>query len=290
LKEDSPSFQWYPKDYLSSSAVLRMNLAQEGAYRRLLDYQWMEFSIPDDLEEISVLCRVSTKEMERLWPAIRRCFSSHPEVPGRLINQRLEKERAKQKRRKAERSVSGRRGAAKRWHSDDTEDGSAMAQPSEAAIANDSFASASAVAIASAERDLSLSPVEGVRSRSGKSAASLGFAFDRMFSRHPRPGGEVFANRAYFEEVRQGRIRPDGEPRRDGLKNSLTVSEVEENFEAYLVCPEWKEGFAPHFSKWIESGLYLRKPPSQQQAQPAGTTDEHRRRDNDLDQLMGLGS
>ncbi len=49
----SPAFQWYPKDILSSARVQEMSLAEEGAYRRALDFCWLNGSLPADTEKLA---------------------------------------------------------------------------------------------------------------------------------------------------------------------------------------------------------------------------------------------
>ena len=46
-----PHYPWYPDDYLSSPWVMGCTLAEEGIYRRLLDFQWKSHGcqLPDDL-------------------------------------------------------------------------------------------------------------------------------------------------------------------------------------------------------------------------------------------------
>lgn len=91
--ERAPAYQWYPKDYLSSSAVNAMSLEEEGAYRRLLDFEWLDGSIPSSLPALARLCRVTPARMGRIWPGIMACFVEHPDQPGRLVNERLERQR-----------------------------------------------------------------------------------------------------------------------------------------------------------------------------------------------------
>ena len=46
----APAYLWYPKDYLADANTVLMSLEEEGAYRRLLDYCWLEGSIPGDMK------------------------------------------------------------------------------------------------------------------------------------------------------------------------------------------------------------------------------------------------
>lgn len=91
----SPAFQFYPADWLSDINVQLLTLEEEGAYMRLLSYCWIEGSIPNDPELCARLIgkgastTLATKLMER--------FEPDPNHPSRLINQRLEREREKQR-------------------------------------------------------------------------------------------------------------------------------------------------------------------------------------------------
>lgn len=119
--EKAPAFMFYPKDYTSDEHVQAMSLEQEGAYLRLLLHGWLHRGIPTDLSTLARICRVPRSKMARLWPGVAPCFKEAE--PGRLVNPRQEKERAKQEAHRAERSRSGRKGAESRH-------GSAKAQPS----------------------------------------------------------------------------------------------------------------------------------------------------------------
>ncbi len=114
MAEKAPAFQVYTKDFDTDEKVMLMTLEQEGAYFRLLRVQWREGSIPQEHALLSVLCRVTAKRFtQSVWPGIAACFTESPE-PGRLANQRMEKERAKQEAYRRERSESGQRGNTKR--------------------------------------------------------------------------------------------------------------------------------------------------------------------------------
>lgn len=119
-------YTWWPADYLADEHVRAMSYEQEGVYRACLDLAWLHGSIPADLEALArVLGKgMSVKRLGRLWLGIAPCWQA--DGSGRLVNGRLERERADLVAFRAERSASGRRGNAKRWLSD----GSAMAQGS----------------------------------------------------------------------------------------------------------------------------------------------------------------
>lgn len=122
MPEQSPAFQFYPKDFLADSNVALMGNDETGIYIRLICYCWLDGSLPSSLDEIArMLPRTSAKALQRVWPIISRCFEARSD--GRLIHKRIEAERSKQERRRRERSASGAAGAKAKW------DGNLMALP-----------------------------------------------------------------------------------------------------------------------------------------------------------------
>jgi hypothetical protein len=90
----SPSFQFYPADWLSSASIISMTPAQEGAYIRLLAYAWLEpdCGLPLSHKVLSQMSRLG-KHWGRNKDAILGNFR---EENGRLYNDRLLVERRKQ--------------------------------------------------------------------------------------------------------------------------------------------------------------------------------------------------
>ncbi|WP_432263199.1 hypothetical protein [Cupriavidus sp. TMH.W2] len=147
----SPAFQFYARDFLSDENVAVMTNQALGAYIRLMCYAWLEGSIPAELQKLARLTGESLVDMERLWPEIVACFDPHPDMPGRLVQARLEREREKQATNREVRSAAGKLGADRRWNSDlgyesQREDGRASSE----ALASGGLASAVASATATA--------------------------------------------------------------------------------------------------------------------------------------------
>jgi uncharacterized protein YdaU (DUF1376 family) len=108
-KLKSPAFQWYPRDYISSSRVTMMSLLEEAIYRKLMDYCWLDGSISADPERIQRLIG-----KESTIPAIKevlKMFHVSEADPDALIHDRLEIEREKQKSNSEKRAAA----ANKRW-------------------------------------------------------------------------------------------------------------------------------------------------------------------------------
>lgn len=90
----SPAFQFYPKDFLSSSRVQRMSLTEVGAYIVLLSHTWLAGGIPTDTAEIAKIVKIPPVRFARMWRgALSECFVKRGTI---LINERLDRERKKQ--------------------------------------------------------------------------------------------------------------------------------------------------------------------------------------------------
>jgi uncharacterized protein YdaU (DUF1376 family) len=103
--DNSPAFQWYPKDALSSIRLSMLTLEEEGAYRRALDYCWLHGSIPaDPIKLIRLIGKGCTLEIAE---AIIPMFEV---LDGQLYHERLEQERSKQKAFREKQAENGKRG------------------------------------------------------------------------------------------------------------------------------------------------------------------------------------
>lgn len=109
MENKSPAFQWYPKDILASARVQQMTLAEEGAYRRLIDYCWINGSIPADAQKAARL--IGKGASIEIAMTVLDMFSPHPDDPDKMIHDRLEIERAKQKHN----SEARQKAAEARW-------------------------------------------------------------------------------------------------------------------------------------------------------------------------------
>lgn len=117
----SPAFQFYPRDFLSSSKVERMSMTERGIYITLLSRCWLDGGLPTDLRELSKFARMKPTQFERLWTngPLAQCFYQKGD---QLQHERLDKERKIQ----AEYRKRQKDAATKRWESH----GNATAMPS----------------------------------------------------------------------------------------------------------------------------------------------------------------
>lgn len=102
-----PAFQFYAKDWLSSTQIALMKPAQEGGYIRLLAHCWDsgDCSLPDNDEDLCSLSRLSVEELR----VVRRCFIKHPHKEGFLTNERLLDELLKQQNWRQKCSEGGKK-------------------------------------------------------------------------------------------------------------------------------------------------------------------------------------
>jgi len=115
--DNSPAFQWYPKDALSSIRLSMLSLEEEGAYRRALDFCWLHGSIPSDTTKlIRLIGKGCTLEVAE---AIKPMFE---EVDGQLFHERLEQERTKQKAFREKQAENGKRGGRPKINPTETQE------------------------------------------------------------------------------------------------------------------------------------------------------------------------
>ena len=125
-KEESPAFQFYPKDYLSDLKTRAMSYKERGMYWELCSHIWLEKLLPAEPQALARILGVPLSEFKKHWPALQSCFRVVDD--GRLEHPRLEIERRKQAQYRDGQSDNGRRGAARRWGG--RRDGDPMATPS----------------------------------------------------------------------------------------------------------------------------------------------------------------
>jgi uncharacterized protein YdaU (DUF1376 family) len=123
--EKSPAFQFYPKDFISSTKVQRMSLTEIGAYTLLLSHCWLDSGLPSDIAQLARIVKVKDRQFARMWKgALSECFY---EKQGKLQNDRLDKERKKQAEYRRRQTDA----AHARWDKPKASHGNATALPRE---------------------------------------------------------------------------------------------------------------------------------------------------------------
>jgi uncharacterized protein YdaU (DUF1376 family) len=104
----SPAFQFYPKEFLSSSKVLRMSNTEVGVYIKLLCLSWLDGSLPADMNKLAPMVGAPVRQFQRMWPnVLAECFA---ERNGRLTNPRLERVRRELEQYRDRQAANGAKG------------------------------------------------------------------------------------------------------------------------------------------------------------------------------------
>lgn len=149
----SPAFQFYPKDYLGDKNTIPMTTLEHGAYDLLWMHCWNDDGLPDDLEELAGMAKMSVDTFTPIWNArIKRCFK-WDERKKKYFHPRLLKEIKKQKSWKKEKSERGKRAAVSRWNKKAKADADAMHVHTDAMYTNASSSSSSFSSSSSKNRD-----------------------------------------------------------------------------------------------------------------------------------------
>ena len=113
-KDRAPSFQFYPRDFISSSAVARMTPEERGGYIMLLCHAWDSDTpgiLPDDDAALADFSRLGSR-WKKCRQGIARAFTVDA---GIWRQERMVAEREEQKARFEQAVQAGLKGARKRW-------------------------------------------------------------------------------------------------------------------------------------------------------------------------------
>lgn len=150
VEKKLPAFQFYPRDWLASPSVMMMTLAEQGAYMRLLSFQWLNGSIPDNDDDRARILLCSESDARLLF----RNLSKHFVVKdGLLVNERLREQYDEALAFRALQSEKGKRSAEARWGCNQTDNQNVtevvtedVTEPQPKALPKSNSASASASA------------------------------------------------------------------------------------------------------------------------------------------------
>lgn len=113
-------YPWYVQDWQTDEQVRFLNAEQQGCYRALLDHQWIEGSIPADIEMIDALLPRHQQPIAELWVRLKPFFTEAKRGTKRLVNSHLDAIRQQQVTYHNERVRTGKAGAKARWQQQDT--------------------------------------------------------------------------------------------------------------------------------------------------------------------------
>lgn len=117
MTKPAMKFDWYPFDRVAyKRKTLHLSLAEDGAYRRLIDeYMAAEGALPDNDAALARIIGVSLDEWLAVAPKLRPFFESSN---GKLVHSRCEEELRAQSMRAARRSQQARDAANARHKRD----------------------------------------------------------------------------------------------------------------------------------------------------------------------------
>lgn len=213
-----------------------MTAEQEGAYIRLLCYDWKNDGIPDDQEALSILSRMNEGWLKGGSTKVLKCFQPHPTKNGFLTNPRLQKEREKQEKWK-EKSREGGLKSAKTRELKRSKGGSTKRQPHTPTVVQPNGNSSSS---SSSSNNTPISPtvpelIWSIAPNTGKSRSSQ-YRVEQEWSKIPQ------------------KERPDEETILSALK-------------AWISSDDWTREngqFVPGIHRWVKDRKWECPPPPSQ--------------------------
>jgi uncharacterized protein YdaU (DUF1376 family) len=160
----APAFQFYASDFVDDT--MEWTPLEVGIYMRLLCFQWINKSLPQEKNRMARLSGCTEKEFSDAWETIKSKFYVNGD--GRIYNKKLENIRIAQDEYREKQRISGVKGARVRY-------GDPISDPNGEKVALQSSSSSSSLS--------SSSEKEGVLHEGGK-----------MPSCHPRKLFEIYAN------------------------------------------------------------------------------------------------
>lgn len=223
----APAFQFYPADFLMDEDVAMMSLTERGAYITLLSFNWREGSLPATEQDLARLLRCSVMVLRQLWKRVGVKFKPHPDLPGRLVNPRAERDRcayAEWVQKKHQAGVQGGRKSAE------------LRRQRQATVQQPSTSS-SASASASA-KEVVVPPSTRETSRKGTHCAPDGAPlapFEDFWACYPNKRDKKRAMKAWL------RLHPTI----DQLETMLSAIKTQKQSD------QWRRGIIPHAATWI---------------------------------------
>jgi len=102
-----PAYMNYAKEWIVGT--MHLSLEEQGAYKRLLDYEWLEDGLPDNPVILAKILGQTSRKFARIWAAVSDFFPLCDD--GLRRNPRLNRERAKYRYFHDLQSAKGKRSA-----------------------------------------------------------------------------------------------------------------------------------------------------------------------------------
>lgn len=249
MANESPAFRFYPRDFIADT--LHMTAEEIGGYLLLLCVAWHADRpgyIPNDEELLAKNARMTSKAWARCRKAILGCLKVTDDGAW-VYSKRMDAERQKQIAFSSQKSDAGKKGAAKKWETHETE----MAVPSVChapaiglPMAKNSFPFASASSLSDSEETLVSPSAPLVLVLPAQPSEKFDFA--SVYDAFPRKKGKT-----------KGIAR---------LKATVRTPEAFEQLQRavkHAVAMYAAEGtelqFVPHFSSWVGTWQDFINPP-----------------------------
>lgn len=142
-----PAFQFYAKDWIADTREL--GPFGRGVLIDLIAFCWENGHVPDNPTGVSTVVGTTVEQVEAVWPMLVLKFTTEGAPVGRMLNRRLEAERAKQLAYRTQQSAKGIASGESRRRNSGMNNGSTGVEPKHEPNTNSASASASAK-----ERDL----------------------------------------------------------------------------------------------------------------------------------------
>lgn len=81
------SYPWYVGDWRASETRLDLSLEERGLYRELLDFCYLERSLPTDERKLARIVNCSDEEFQRCWAQVKPLFN---ELNGRYHHRKVD--------------------------------------------------------------------------------------------------------------------------------------------------------------------------------------------------------
>jgi uncharacterized protein YdaU (DUF1376 family) len=251
----SPAFQFYPADYTSSQRVRLLTLEEEGAYINLLCSCWLHGSIPADPEMAARL--IGKGCSTTLATTVLTMFTPSSQA-GRMVHERLERERLKQSDWREKSASGGRKSAELRKGASTTlqpplangTNQKATLQSSVSSLQSSSMSSAlahtasvpAAVLVESQPDDCPFPPETAKKVKRNPSVDPI--ELQPIYSAYPRKVAPADALKAIAKAIAKGK----------------TPAHLLERTKAYAAATAlWAEDelrFIPHPATWFNGGRY----------------------------------
>jgi len=234
----SPSFQFYPQDWLSSPRVMLMKPDERGAYIQLLCYDWTNDGIPNDDEELAILSGFNGSLTK-----VKGCFNKHPTKDNYLTNERLLSEREKQRKWREKCSKAGKASALSR------------SKPKK------KNGSSTKVARVVEQKGNTSTSSSISNNKKNKQKKCVNANAEMIYHFYPRKVGKGTAIKAIIKAMQ-----------------SISYEELLQKVREFATTQLGKDPqYIPHCSTWMNGQRWLDEPDSNQQSELPGMTEEQQK-------------